>query len=111
MNIGVDAREIQNGVITGIGRSLANFIHYFEKNEKKHRLVLFSEKKIESYSYENIFKVVINKTSSPFWDQWKLPQALATHKIDLFYSPYYKIPLFTPSLQLLPTDILTLQGN
>lgn len=45
MKIGVDAREIQHGVITGIGRSLTNFIHYFGKNEKRHTLVLFSEEK------------------------------------------------------------------
>ena len=45
MRIGIDAREIQNGVITGIGRSIANFIEFFRKNEKKHTLTIFSEKK------------------------------------------------------------------
>lgn len=29
MRFGVDAREIQDGIVTGIGRSLANFISYF----------------------------------------------------------------------------------
>jgi glycosyltransferase involved in cell wall biosynthesis len=95
MKLGVDAREIQDGVVTGIGRSLANFINYFEKNEKNHKLVLFSEKKISLDYDKNIIKAVINRIAPPFWDQWKLPRALDAHKIDLFYSPYYKIPLLT----------------
>jgi len=95
MKIGVDAREIQDGVTTGIGRSLSNFINYFAQNEKKHELVLFSEKRMPFDWNNNISGAVLNKISPPFWDQWKLPKALADHKIDLFYSPYYKIPLLT----------------
>jgi glycosyltransferase involved in cell wall biosynthesis len=95
MKIGVDAREIQDGVITGIGRSLANFINCFEKREKKHILVLFSEKIIPLNFSSNVHQVVIKKTFPSFWDQWKLPKAISKNKINLFYSPYYKIPLFT----------------
>jgi glycosyltransferase involved in cell wall biosynthesis len=95
MKIGVDAREIQDGVVTGIGRSLANFINCFGKREKKHEIVLFSEKTIPLEFDSNIYRVVIKKTLPPFWDQWKLPRAFKTNQIDLFYSPYYKIPLLT----------------
>jgi glycosyltransferase involved in cell wall biosynthesis len=95
MKIGVDAREIQDGVVTGIGRSLANFINCFGKRENEHKLILFSEKIIPLEFDSNIYRVVIKKTSPPFWDQWKLPRALKTNKIDLFYSPYYKVPLLT----------------
>jgi len=93
LGIGVDAREIQNGVITGIGRSLANFIRYFGKNETKHSLVLFSERKIPVEFRGNISQVVIDSCPTFIWDQWKLPIALKANKIDLFYSPYYKVPL------------------
>jgi glycosyltransferase involved in cell wall biosynthesis len=95
MKIGVDAREIQHGVITGIGRSLANFIHYFGKNEKRHTLVLFSEKKVPVDFYGNISRVLIESCATILWDQWKLPRALKTSEMDLFYSPYYKVPLLT----------------
>jgi glycosyltransferase involved in cell wall biosynthesis len=95
MKIGVDAREIQDGVVTGIGRSLANFIRCFEKREINHKLVLFSEKRIPLDFGSNIHRVVIKETLSPLWDQWKLPKVLSNHKINLFYSPYYKIPIFT----------------
>jgi len=95
MRIGVDAREIQNGVITGIGRSLANFIEYFSKIEKKHELILFAEKKISHDLNSNIRQVSLNHLPTFIWDQVKLPQALKASKIDLFYSPYYKVPLLT----------------
>jgi hypothetical protein len=47
MLIGIDAREIQDGVVTGIGRSLANFIRYFAGSDTRHELVLFSERTIQ----------------------------------------------------------------
>ena len=95
MRIGVDSREIQNGVITGIGRSLANFIEYFRKNEKKHQLILFSEKKIPYDLDGNVKQVSIDRSLTIVWDQLRLPQALKSFKIDLFFSPYYKVPLLT----------------
>lgn len=96
MRIGVDAREIQNGVVTGIGRSLANFIYYFSRNESRHTLVLFAENKISINFNGNVHQVVIPQRTHVFiWDQVKLPRALKSHEIDLFYSPYYKVPLQT----------------
>jgi glycosyltransferase involved in cell wall biosynthesis len=95
MRIGVDSREIQNGVITGIGRSLYHFIDYFSKNEFKHQLVLFSEKKLALNFNNNIENIVIAKCPTFIWDQVKLPLALNRHQINLFYSPYYKIPLLS----------------
>ncbi|MDY6989127.1 MAG: glycosyltransferase family 1 protein [Thermodesulfobacteriota bacterium] len=95
MRIGVDAREIQDGVITGIGRSLANFIHYFGKHEKAHILVMFSEKTIPVPFQGNVRQVVIEASPTLVWDQWHLPMALKANHIDLFYSPYYKVPLST----------------
>ena len=95
MKIGVDAREIQNGVITGIGRSLANFIQYFSDYDKKHALVLFSEKDFELNSKNGITQIILGQCPTFLWDQLKLLKAIKYHKIDLFYSPYYKLPLLT----------------
>ena len=95
MRIGVDAREIQNGIVTGIGRSLANYIEYFSKHEKKHYLFLFSENKFDLNLKGNIKRIQLGKFSTFVWDQLLLPKALKTHQIDLFYSPYYKLPLFS----------------
>jgi glycosyltransferase involved in cell wall biosynthesis len=95
MRIGVDAREIQDGVVTGIGRSLANFIRYFGENDTKHTLILFSEKPIPLECQGNVTQVVIQPCPVFLWDQLRLPEALRLNEIDLFYSPYYKVPLIT----------------
>ena len=95
MKIGVDAREIQEGVVTGIGRSLANFVQYFGENEKTHRLALFSERKIPFDLPRNIEQVVIEPGLTFIWDQYNLPISLSKFNIDLFYSPYYKVPLLS----------------
>jgi glycosyltransferase involved in cell wall biosynthesis len=95
MIIGVDAREIQDGVVTGIGRSLANFIKYFGENEPVHQLVLFSEREIPLNFSSNTSQIIINSVPTIIWDQLKLPRSLKANKIDLFYSPYYKVPLLS----------------
>jgi glycosyltransferase involved in cell wall biosynthesis len=40
--------------------------------------------------------VVIPEINTFLWDQWFLPLAVKKQDTDLFYSPYYKIPLFKP---------------
>jgi len=95
MKIGIDAREIQDGVVTGIGRSLANFVRYFAKSDTGHQLVLFSERTIQCDVPDTVKKVIIPSCPTIIWDQWKLPHALRVERIDLFYSPYYKVPLKT----------------
>jgi len=94
--IGIDAREIQYGVITGIGRSLINLIKYFETYDSENELVLFSEAPIPISLKKNI-----RRTEKPFggptiiWDQIVLPVLIKKANVDLLYSPYYKAPLFT----------------
>lgn len=95
MKIGIDAREIQDGVVTGIGRSLANFVRYFAKSNTGHELVLFSERAMRCDLPDTVIKVIIPSCPTIIWDQWKLPKALLSEHIDLFYSPYYKVPLNT----------------
>jgi hypothetical protein len=59
MKIGIDAREIQDGVVTGIGRSLANFIRYFARSDTGHELVLFSERGFQCDVPETVTRVII----------------------------------------------------
>ncbi|MCE5280849.1 MAG: glycosyltransferase family 4 protein [Deltaproteobacteria bacterium] len=96
MRLGVDAREIQDGVVTGIGRSLANFIAYFGAHDASHELALFAEKKLPIPLGPRCREVVIPAWPTFLWDQWRLPLRLKGERIDLFYSPYYKLPLFSP---------------
>ena len=95
MRLGVDAREIQDGVVTGIGRSLANFISYFAGHDSTHELVLFAEKKLPIPLSSRCRELTIPPGLTLLWDQWKLLRQLRRERIDLFYSPYYKLPLLS----------------
>ena len=46
MLIGIDAREIQDGVNTGMGRALVVFLEYFSKQNDNNSCILFSSKPI-----------------------------------------------------------------
>ncbi len=95
MKIGIDAREIQNGVYTGIGRSLANFLEYFSMLNKDDECILFSSKKIPLDFGRKVKNIVIEEGLTFYWDQVKLPLAMRRERVDIFYSPYYKVPLLT----------------
>ncbi|MBN1575390.1 MAG: glycosyltransferase family 4 protein [Chitinispirillaceae bacterium] len=96
MVIGIDAREIQHGVNTGIGRALDNFLRWFGALDDEHRCVLFSEAVLPAVYGPRITAVVAPPfLATPLWDQAILPRLVRKHRIDLFFSPYYKVPLFT----------------
>ena len=98
MRLGIDAREIQDGVYTGIGRPLANFLHYFASLHNEDSCILFSARKIPIDFGPRVTNIVLNESVTFVWDQWQLPRALKKAKIDIFYSPYYKIPLMKPCI-------------
>lgn len=96
MRLGIDAREIQNGVYTGIGRPLANFLEYFASLENDDECVLFSYEYLPVDFGPRVRNVTVKKCATFLWDQISLPEAIRKERIDVFYSPYYKIPLVKP---------------
>ena len=96
MRLGIDAREIQEGVYTGIGRALVNFLEYLSTQDNSDTCVLFSSKIIPIDFGPKVIHVVMPESQTFLWDQWTLPQAIKKSGVDLFYSPYYKIPLLKP---------------
>jgi len=96
LRLGIDAREIQDGIYTGIGRPLANFLQYFSGLKNDDTCILFTTKKIPIDFGAKVSNAVIAGSNTFIWDQWQLPQALKRQKVDIFYSPYYKIPLLKP---------------
>jgi hypothetical protein len=94
MNIGIDAREIQNGVFTGIGRVLHIFLSYFADLKDENKIILFSETKLPyDYGPRVVSKIIPASALRVYWDQVILSRCINQYSIDLFYSPYYKIPL------------------
>ena len=93
MKLGIDAREIQDGVYTGIGRPLANFLKYFSQLENHDECILYSNRKIPFDFGPKVKNIVMKERITFWWDQVQLPNAVKKDHLDLFYSPYYKIPL------------------
>lgn len=97
MNIGIDIREIEGGVRTGIGQALFGLIDYFCSCTDEHRAVLFSSKPVSGLpSSDRIRQYVIAEKNTLVWDQITLARQCSIHHVDLFYSPYYKTPLLAP---------------
>jgi glycosyltransferase involved in cell wall biosynthesis len=98
MIIGIDAREIQNGVNTGIGRALSVFLDYFKGLDDQNRVVLFSAIPLRIEFGNRVDSVVRPESNTFLWDQVILVGLIKRHHVDLFYSPYYKIPVFCSCL-------------
>ena len=96
MQIGIDAREIQQGVYTGIGRALYDFIRYVERTPGDDVLVLFSAQALPFKFADKVRTCVMKETWTLWWDQIQLAAAIHREKVNVFYSPYYKVPLFAP---------------
>ncbi|MDD5674536.1 MAG: hypothetical protein PHC61_10250, partial [Chitinivibrionales bacterium] len=96
MILGIDAREIENGVTTGIGRALANFLEYFNGLTDENRCILFSSKPLEINYGSRIKNIVYRPTITIIWDQIILTIGIRKHGVNIFFSTYYKIPLFAP---------------
>lgn len=104
MKIGVDCRELRS-YMTGIGRILLEFFRQTKAYEKDSDFILFGNQKTNLFSHPHVFleykKVIIKEKWTFWWDQIQLKNAIERNHIDLFFSPYYKIPLLTKTKSIL----------
>jgi glycosyltransferase involved in cell wall biosynthesis len=96
MIVGVDVRELQRSVRTGIGRMVEAIIREASNVFPDTRLVLFADSstRLELASTSGDYRVL----AQPFtlwFDQIALPRAIARSHVDVFWSPYYKSPLYS----------------
>jgi glycosyltransferase involved in cell wall biosynthesis len=97
MRIGVDVRELQEGVQTGIGRMVEAFVSEAPKIRPEIRLVLYADSTTRSNLSNTATELrTLYQPATMWFDQVALPRALATDGVDVFWSPYYKAPLFAP---------------
>ena len=95
MRIGVDARELQRGRMTGIGRFLTNLLCGLAGMDSGNDYFLFGYPELELDCDTKRFTLVTkNRLPILLWDQVYLASAVKEHKLDAFFSPYYKIPVF-----------------
>jgi glycosyltransferase involved in cell wall biosynthesis len=102
MRIGIDGRELVKDRITGIGRFLLNFLYSDLSIKKDWQFVIFLNQHSKFDRDEPHFKkIVIPEKITFWWDQIQLNQWIARENIDLFFSPYYKVPLLTRSMTVI----------
>ena len=93
MKICIDAREFVQGRKTGISRYLETFLPALQQ---QHELVLFVNEL--SAVPEDILngqtrRITLPGSSILFTDQVVIPRLTSKEKADVFFSPYYKVPL------------------
>lgn len=95
MRIGIDARELRRGQMTGIGRFLRNLLYGLLKADSVNEYFLFGYPDLDfSADAKNLTIITREQAHTLFWDQVYLPSAIRDNGIDVFFSPYYKVPLF-----------------
>ncbi len=99
MRIGIDVRELEKEKMTGIGRYLLNFLAYVAENDTENEYILFGNQRTSfNLKAPRIRLKIIPEFFTLFWDQIVLPYQIRKEEIDLFYSPYYKGPIFTSAI-------------
>lgn len=95
MIVGLDIREWQPGRRTGIGRFLEEFLREATAARPHDRFLLVGDPGVEvRVRAGNLDVLRLPERCTLWWDQVALPRALARAGVDVFYSPYIKVPLF-----------------
>ncbi len=96
MNIAIDIRELSIGN-TGISQYTINLICCLKKNYSTDFFYLFTNKKYADSSLPGNFKIIVDglNKNNTIYETFILPVLLKKYKINLFISPYYKLPFFT----------------
>lgn len=94
LRIGIDGRELMAGTVTGFGRYLENFLDADVTRNAPHQFIIYGNQHSQfprphaSYTCR-----VIEEQNTLWWDQVKIVNAIAQDHIDLFFTPYDKIPI------------------
>jgi glycosyltransferase involved in cell wall biosynthesis len=98
LKILIDARELVQNRITGIGRFLLNFLNYALKNRPDWSFILLGNQHTSCSIYSDNLKIVILREKYRlFWDQIQSLAIIKKENPDIYFSPYYKLPLLSPA--------------
>jgi glycosyltransferase involved in cell wall biosynthesis len=92
MRIGVDGRELVNGVRTGIGRYLLEVLRAASRDGWD--VTVYADRPLPpALALPGVQLRVLRAPWTFWWDQQSLPRRLAKDRVSVFLSPYYKGPL------------------
>lgn len=112
MRIGIDIRELDPNIKTGIGRLILNFLEFVRLNDTEDDYLLFANQNTDLPNLSGRIKVkVIPEFLKIYWDQKILTDQIKKEKIDIFYSPYYKGPIFSSAKLIVTCNDLYFLGR
>jgi alpha-1,3-rhamnosyl/mannosyltransferase len=98
VKIGIDIRELERGTMTGIGRYLCNFLADATVVRPEHCFVLYGNQHTATADlrFPHTEVRIVRERLTQWWDQIVLSRLARQDRLDLFFSPYIKGPLFLP---------------
>ncbi len=98
MKIGVDVRELVKGRQTGMGRILLAWLEEWPAFGLNHDVVAFGNQQTDfdlpCWRHPMYRTIRRREWMTLWWDHWTLKRLVERERPDLFFSPYYKAPLF-----------------
>jgi len=91
LRVGLDGRELRDGVRTGIRRYLLEVLHAAAARGLE--CVVYGDRRTRLPAATGAALSTLDGGWTQWWDQVTLPRALGRDGVDVFLSPYYKRPL------------------
>ncbi|MCM8787048.1 MAG: glycosyltransferase family 4 protein [Candidatus Omnitrophica bacterium] len=99
LKIAIDARELKKNILTGTARFLKNLLDNIEADKN---IFLCVDKKTAINNYNEKFSILeASGILTAWYDQITLKNFLKNYKIDIFFSPYYKMPFFASTKRII----------
>lgn len=96
MKIGIDGRELIKGSMTGIGRYLYNFLEFALKERSHYTFILYGNQNTKvDFTSPNLKVKIIPEKFTIFWDHITLSRYIYRDRVDIFFSPFDKAPIFS----------------
>lgn len=95
MKLGIDGRELQIGMRTGIGRYLREVLRAIDL--RRWDCIVYGDR--STTLPLDLAHLPLKRLAAPWtswWDQITLPASIRADAVTVFFSPYYKCPLRTP---------------
>jgi len=107
MHIAIDAR-FASGQVTGVGKYTLNLVRSLSKQINNNKITLFVNDNLEGVNNRdlNFLRTSITPEMHPLnelWENIALPYYLQKYKIDIFHSPAFYLPVFTPGTKKIVT--------
>ncbi len=97
MRIGIDAREL-GGKPTGVGRYLSGLLDEWSGDARspRHEFVLYAAEPLtRARDLGHVTTRIVPGPGGTWWEQVRLPAAMARDRLDAFFAPGYTAPLRT----------------